>query len=39
MLRGSLEEGHTISRQIWYQVDADVNAEAHIVDLDTPQHL
>ena len=34
---GYLEEVQAISRQIWCQVVADVNANIHMVDLDIPQ--
>ena len=30
----SLEEGEALSRQIWHQVAAEVNADAHMVYLD-----
>ena len=35
--RGSLEEGQAVSTQIWCQVIADVNSDAHMVDLDISQ--
>ena len=36
-IRGSLEEGYNVRRQIWHHLITDVNAYAQMMDLEIPK--